>query len=51
MGLFKKVKRGLGYEDAKLRERGVEGTAKVLSSEKTMMTDDSGADTTPTSTS
>ena len=42
MGLFKKVKRGLGYEDAKLRERGVEGMAKVLSSEKTMMTDDSG---------
>jgi hypothetical protein len=41
VGLFKKAKRALGYEDAKLRERGVEGTAKVLSSEKTMMTDDS----------
>jgi hypothetical protein len=41
VGLFKKAKRALGYEDAKLRERGVEGTARVLSSEKTMMTDDS----------
>ncbi len=30
MGLFKKAKRSLGYEDDKLRERGVLGTAKVL---------------------
>jgi hypothetical protein len=43
MGLFKKAKRALGYEDAKLRERGVEGTAKVLSSEKTMMTEETGS--------
>jgi putative oligomerization/nucleic acid binding protein len=43
MGLFKKAKRSLGYEDAKLRERGVEGTAEVLSSEKTMMTEETGS--------
>ncbi len=43
MGLFKKGRRALGYEDSKLRERGIEGTAKVLSSEGTMMTEESGS--------
>jgi hypothetical protein len=43
MGLFKKAKRALGYEDSKLRERGIRGTAKVLSSERTMMSEESGS--------
>jgi putative oligomerization/nucleic acid binding protein len=43
MGLFKKAKRSLGYEDDKLRERGIQGTAKVLSSEKTMLSEDDGS--------
>ena len=43
MGLFKKAKRSLGYEDDKLRERGIQGTAKVLSAEKTMMSEDEGS--------
>jgi hypothetical protein len=43
MGLFKKAKRALGYEDPKLRERGIRGTAKVLSSERTMMSEESGS--------
>jgi Short C-terminal domain len=43
MGLFKKAKRSLGYEDDKLRERGIQGTAKVLSVERTMMSEESGS--------
>ena len=43
MGLFKKAKRALGYEDPKLRERGIRGTAKVLSAERTMMSEESGS--------
>ncbi len=42
MGLFKKAKQRLGYEDPKLRKRGIQGSAKVLSSEGTMMTEESG---------
>jgi len=45
MGLFRKAKAGLGYNDHSLKERGVKGTAKVLSSSKTHLTiggDDAG---------
>jgi len=42
MGLFKKAKRALGYAGPKLRERGIRGTAKVLSAERTMMSEESG---------
>jgi hypothetical protein len=45
MGLFDKVKRSMGFQDESLRERGIKGTAKVLSSKKTMMSsgDDSSS--------
>src|SRR6266508_2328361 len=42
MGLFRKLRKSLGYESSKLRERGIRGTAKVLSSERTMMSEESG---------
>src|SRR6266516_3678805 len=43
MGLFRKLRKSLGYESSKLRERGIQGTAKVLSSERTMMSEESGS--------
>ncbi len=43
MGLFRKLRKSLGYESSKLRERGIRGTAKVLSSERTMMSEESGS--------
>lgn len=45
MGLFDKAKRGLGYNDEKLKDTGTKGTAKVLSNKETHMSlggDDDG---------
>jgi hypothetical protein len=44
MGFLNKAKRALGVHDKKLRERGVQGTAKVVSSKKTMLSDSDEGD-------